>query len=164
MIEIPEIQPKIQPEKKPSKAKIPFHLSDSLEADWIKQKIKSNKEYLSKCTSKSLYQKVEKDTLYLENEILPIIQAKTNLFFNELTKLFVNSLDEAIQNNCNAVVVYLPIKEDYEDKPKAGIANYKNQKPFTKSQIRADLYLYNRDGEMESPFEYVTLGVKKDIS
>jgi len=158
MIEIKPKQPILKPKseaKHEISTSIPFYAMDSTESDWIKQKIKSNKEYLSKCTSKSLYQKVEKDTLYLENHILPIIQAKTNLFYNDLAKKFISSLDDAFQKNCNAIVVYLPINENYSENPKAGIANYGKENPL-KCEVRADLYLYNKDSHAV-PFECVEL-------
>ena len=157
MIEIKENIPKIEPEKKVEKAKVPFHLNDSVEADWIKAKIKSNKEYLSKCNSKSLYQKVEKDTLFLENNILPIIQAKTNLFFNEITKKFVNYFDAAIQNGCNSLAMYIPINDQYIDNPKVAIANCRQNKKFG-SMGAVDIYLeiINMDGN-EAPFNSILL-------
>jgi len=156
MISIDELTVKPIAKKKESiKVNVPFNLHDSLESDWIKNKIKSNKEYLLKCTSKALYQKVEKDTLFLENEILPIIQAKTNLFFNDLTKKFVSSLNGAIENKCNSVVIYMPIDENYTDNPTAGIVNYGKQSSV-KAEIRADFYLYNRDGN-SAPFKYIEL-------
>jgi HD superfamily phosphohydrolase YqeK len=162
MISEPKTKKALKPEKSEVKevqvVKVPFYCSDSLESDWIREKIKSNKEYLSKCTNKALYLKVEKDTLFLENHILPIILAKSNLFFNDSTKLFVQSLDKAIQSECNSMVMYLPINENYTDRPKAGVSNCKDK--LTKTplnvELRADFYLYNHDGN-SSPFEYVDL-------
>lgn len=149
------------PATEKAKIKTPFYLSDSNEADWIKDKIKANKEYLLKCQSKTLYQKVEKDTLYLENQILPIIQLKTNLYYAEAVKLFITSLDKAVENGCNSLIMYLPINEQYTDKPKAGVSNCKSKlKHGTPGacEIKADLYLYNRDGN-SAPFEIIDLDV-----
>ena len=144
-------------ESEPKKAapKIPFHAQDSAEVDFIRQKIEQNKQYLSKCTSAGLYKKVEQDTLFLENHILPVLLSKTSLFFNDIAKKVVKSVDDAFQNQCNAIVVYAPINENYTDNPKAGIANYSNPQELP-VKVRADLYLYNLDGN-SAPFEYVEL-------
>jgi hypothetical protein len=164
MIDITRAKTTHKPEKKGVKdvehPKVPFYCADSMEADAVRQMIAYNKEYLSKCTNKALFQKVEKDTLFLENNILPIILAKSNLFFNDSTKLFVQSLDKAIKAGCNSMVMYLPINENYTDHPKAGVSNCKGK--LTKQpldvELRADFYLYNRDGNA-APFEYVDLEI-----
>lgn len=157
MIEINQQKPIIHKEKAVAAPKVPFHLSDSVEADWIKKKIKTNKEYLLKCTSQSLYKKVEADTLYLENNILPIIQAKTNLFYNEFAKVFINYLNAAIENNCNSLVMYLHINENYIGNPKAGIANCKQNKTFgTPGAVDIYLEIINMDGN-SAPFTSVLL-------
>ena len=80
----------LEAEPKKSSPKIPFYAQDSSEVDFIRQKIEQNKQYLSKCTSASLYKKVEQDTLFLENHILPVLLSKTNLFFNDIAKKVVN--------------------------------------------------------------------------
>lgn len=118
-----ELKPKktVSPEQKERKEKavqkIPFHALDSAEVDFIRQKIKKNREYLASCTNAGAYKKVEADTLFLENNILPILLAKTNLFFNDSVKEFVCSLDKSVQANCNAMLYYAPIKDEYEDFP-----------------------------------------------
>lgn len=161
MIDITQKKPTFKPEpvEKIAPVKVPFHLQDSIEADWIKEKIRANKEYLSKCQSKSLYQKVEKDTLYLENNILPIIQAKTNLYFSEAIKVFASYLDAAIAKECNSLVIYLPIQENYIDQPKAGIANCRKNKKFG-SMGAAEIYLelVNMDGN-KAPFQQIELNL-----
>lgn len=139
-------------------AKIPFYCIDSAEVEFIREKIKANKEYLSKCSNLAAYKKVEKDTLFLENNILPVLLAKTNLFYNESTKLFIQSLDKAVQAECHSMLMYLPINPNYTDRPKAGVANCIekiNKTPDT-VQLRADFYLYNNDGNA-APFEYIDL-------
>lgn len=144
----------------PKAPKVPFHCIDSMEVDFIRNKIKQNKLYLEKCTSQAAYKKVEKDTLFLENNILPILLAKTSLFHNEATKLFVKTLDAAIQSECNSMLMYLPINENYTDRPKAGVSNCKDKLSKTplNVEIRADFYLYNRDGN-DAPFEFVELEI-----
>ena len=105
-------------------AAIPFHAVDSSEVEFIRAKIAQNREYLKKCANVALYKKVERDTLYMENNILPVLLAKTNLFYNDVTKKFVKAVDAAIQHECNAVVAYLPINPNYVERPKVAMVNY----------------------------------------
>lgn len=121
------VQEKKQPAAPP---KIPYHLQDSIEADFIREKIAANKAYLEKCTNAALYRKVEKDTLFLENNILPIILTKTNLFYNEAAKKFVSYLDRAVQSECHALNIYYPISDKYTNEIKVGVGNCRQNKEF----------------------------------
>ena len=150
MIQLKQTKPILKPVKEetpPPKSNIPFQTMDSTEVDFIRQKIEANKAYLSKCTNQGQYRKVEKDTLFMENQILPVLLSKTNLFYNELTKKFIHYLDCAIQNKCNSLVVYLPIDDNYMGNPKAGIANCRQNKEFgSMGAVDINLELINMDG------------------
>lgn len=136
---------------------VPFYCMDSQEVDFIREKIKSNKEYLSKCTSQSLYKKIEKDTIFLENNILPILLAKTNLFFNDTTKLFVNSLDKAIQSECNALLFYTQISDNYKVKPKLAVSNIRDNPDELGNSV--SVFAVNL-GETIDNFEYPYFNVQ----
>ncbi len=96
---------------------------ESREVEWVRKKIEKNKAYLAKFSNEYQFRTVQGDTLFLENEILPIILNNTMLHHSEVAKHFLRAFDSAIRKQCNGVLVYVPIREDYENQPVIGISN-----------------------------------------
>ena len=93
----------------------------------------------------------------MQNEILPILQAKTNLFYNDLAKKFISYLNLAVENNSNAIAIYLPINENYKDAPKISIGNCRQNKKFgTSGAVDIFIDIINMDGN-EVKFDAVYL-------
>ena len=136
----------------------PIYAQDSQEVEFIRQKIKQNREYLAKCTSAAAYKKVEKDTLFLENNILPILLTKTNLFYNDTVKLFVLAFDKAVNNGCNALLHYAQIRDDYETRPK--LAMFNQRKEFDKLGVKITTFAVIQ-GENSDNFDYPYFDVNK---
>ena len=98
---------------------------ESREVLWLRNEIERNKKYLATCTNKAQFQSIQAKTMYLKNEILPIVLNNTMIVHSEVQKYVMRAFDVAVQYNCNSLLLYLPINEEYTDKPIVGIANDK---------------------------------------
>ena len=127
---------------------------DSRESEWIRDKIARNKAYLLKCTNTAQYRIIQQDTLFLENNILPIVLANTMIVHDEVQKYFIRCFDTAVQHKCNALLAFIPINEDYTNVPIVGIANERHLSRF--GMIGAiqvfcnDIEIINMDGNKAS--------------
>jgi len=123
---------------------------DSLETEWLKKLIDDKKKYLATLTNKKAAQHLQKEIMFLQNEILPIVLKNTSIIHCEMATYALRCYETAIKYKCNGVLVYLPITDEYTDKPLIGIANSRDALPFeTKGamQIYCDnVRIYNMDG------------------
>ena len=134
--------------------KIPVYCSDSPEVDFIRKKISDNKKWLETCKTQAAYNKVQEDTLFLENNILPILLTKTNIFYQESVKQFATSLDKCVQEGHNALLFYSPIREDYTEYPTLGIHNTRSEPDKLGNKV--SVFAVN-DGDNSDMFDFVKL-------
>ena len=96
---------------------------DSLETERLVRLINNKKEYLKKQTNKVATQYLQKEIMFLENDILPIVLKNTTPIFFEIAKYAIICYEKAIKHKCNGLLCYLPIEDDYRDLPSIGVAN-----------------------------------------
>ena len=99
---------------------------DSLESEELRKLIDNKKKFLSKQTNKTAAQFLQKEILFLERDVLPTVQVGTELLYHECAKYFVRALNLSMKFDCNGTLVYIPLKEEYVDRPKVGIFNCKD--------------------------------------
>lgn len=95
---------------------------------------------------------LQREILFLQNDIMPIVQKSTILFCAEVQKLFLRYLETAIKFKCNGLLVYMPINDAYKERPIIGIGNCRDEYVFGKFKDGAiDIFcnqveIYNKDG------------------
>ena len=127
---------------------------ESFESEMLQEIIDDEKNNLSKLINddakKYVQQKVQKKIINLQNHIMPIVLSNSVLVHHELSKHCVRCYDAAIKADCNALLMYYPIKADYLERPKVGIYNPKKYLPFgTPEAMQIDcteLEIINLDG------------------
>lgn len=119
---------------------------DSPEAEKLKKLILDKKLYLSKLdNNKFAYQQTQKEIIFLEKEILPVVLYDTNVIHSEFGKYAVRGFETALQYKCNGLIIYQPIDENYTDSPIVGILNNRQLNRFgTFGAIELDII--NMDG------------------
>lgn len=123
---------------------------DSPEAEQLKKLIDSKKRYIQTITNKPYFQILQREIIFLDNDILPIVQRNTNIYHYEFAKHCVSYFDEAVNKRCNGLAIYQPINEDYTGQPLIGIANSRQlQKYGTYGAI--ELNITNMDGNGAEP-------------
>lgn len=99
----------------------------SIEEKWLVEKIEKNIKFLQTCKNPAQYRAVEKDTLFLKNHILPIILKNTSLVWDEIIRYVVKCVQTALKYKCNGLILYVPLSDNYKDKPLIGIANSRDE-------------------------------------
>lgn len=98
---------------------------DSPEVEKLRKRISEKKAYLSKIENKYSYQKVQAEIMELENDYLPVLLQNSSVYYSEITNYIVKTIDTAIKFQCNSVLAYIPLNENYTGEPIVGIANVK---------------------------------------
>ncbi|OAV64137.1 hypothetical protein Barb6_03374 [Bacteroidales bacterium Barb6] len=123
--------------------------TDSFEAAKLRKWIADKKEYLAKIQGSKQYPYLQKEILFHENDVLPIILRTTNLLHNEFVKYAVKAYDAALQLNCNGLLLYYPIEDDYAEQPIVGIANPRQSLGYG-MQGAVRVFVDNMDGRGEA--------------
>ena len=98
----------------------------SLETEWLLQYIEGKKKYLTKLTNKTASQYLQAEILHLEKDVLPCVEAGSQLINFECAKSFQKALDLAIRYDVDSFIVYVPLKDEFSKQPKIGIFNGKD--------------------------------------
>jgi len=102
---------------------------DSIESEKLKKLIEGKKKYLQKQTNKTAAQFLQEEIIFLQNSILPVVQANTTILYYECSKSFVRAVDMAMKLKSNGLLYYLPIHSEYKDEPSVAIFNSKQFEP-----------------------------------
>lgn len=123
---------------------------DSFESEELKKLIDGKKKFLSKQTNKTAAQYLQKEILFLQNEILPVVLNNTTIIHSEMVKYVVKCYEAGIKYKCNALLIYLPITDEYTERPVVGIANLRDRLPIETPgamQVYCDnVEIFNMDG------------------
>jgi len=136
---------------------------DSQEAETLKKLILDKKLFLSTLNNKYAFQRTQKEILFLEKEILPIIINNTSILNYETSNYVAKMLDIALQFHCNGLIIYFPLDEKYDEKPILGVAN-----PFyfaangTPNALNIEVSIQNRDG-YDAPVQPINLPIHQLI-
>lgn len=103
---------------------------DSHEAITLRKMIEGKKKYLQAIKTDFAYQQTQKEILFLENDILPIVLRNTNIIHSEFGKYAIRGFDTALKYRCNGFLLYQPIDEHYTEKPIIGIFNLRASQAY----------------------------------
>lgn len=101
---------------------------ESYEVEKLEKLIQSKKDYLKRLKSDWTRKKVQEEIMFLEKYILPIAQAETMLLYSEYSNYVQRKINEAVQLNCDAIVLFLPLTDEVKDTALIGVANPKEYK------------------------------------
>lgn len=118
---------------------------DSPEATALRKLIDSKKRYLATIKVEYVYQQIQKEIMFLEKDILPIVLNNTSVVHSEFTKYVVNAFDLALIHRCNALLIYHPIELQYKEQPIVGICNMMANRPF-RTPGATEVYINSMDG------------------
>lgn len=122
---------------------------DSYESERLRDMIERKEGYyrqkVNEGSSKNHLQALQSEIMFLKNYILPVVLRSTVIEHSEFVRYSVSSYDSAIQKNCNGLLIYQPIKNDYSDQPIIGIANLRQLDEFG-TQGAIELHVSNMDG------------------
>ena len=108
---------------------------DSHEVLALRKMIENKKKFLLSVKTEFTYQQIQKEILFLENEILPIVLRSTNIIHSEFCNYAILAYDTALKYRCNGLLMYQPLEENYTDRPIIGIVNKRANLAFGTSAV-----------------------------
>jgi len=99
---------------------------ESIEAEKLRALIEDKKRQLPKLISKRSQQALQKEIIFLQEEILPVVETGTQLLYLICQKHFGKVLTEAVNSDCDGFIVYYPLKKRFGKIPKIAINNCKD--------------------------------------
>src|SRR5690554_2840665 len=114
------------------------NLTQSIEAEKLIKLIEKKKREFEQTKPDFVLKKIQSEILFLENEILPIVQNETMVLYSELTKHLNNKIGEAIKQDANLLVLLIPLTESKDDTLKIATVNPHRDNPLEGVEIGID--------------------------
>ena len=102
---------------------------DSFESERLKKLIDNKKQFFNKQTNNAARQHLQNEILFLQNEILPIVLNNSTILYDVLIKYFILCYEKAVKYQSNALLLYIPITNEYTERPRVAIANGRERLP-----------------------------------
>ncbi|MDR1543151.1 MAG: hypothetical protein LBS50_01820 [Prevotellaceae bacterium] len=128
------------------------YLLESIESGRLQKLIDDKVKHYHKqvaAGNRTVAQFLQKEILFLQNDIMPLLLHNSNLAHFEMCKYVIRSFEKAVKRDCNALLCYIPIKADYKENAIVGIANGKQDLFFEPEAMRVfcnEITLVNTDG------------------
>ena len=144
-----------------------MNIYESFVSEKLKKMIASKWQYFNKMKDRAAAMRLQEEIMFLQNEVFPAVQNGTIIYHYEAVKCFIKSLDKAITYDCNGLLFYCPVKDDYEDMPRIGLVNSRDFKPFgtpgALTIIVPTVEVYNHDGNNPNLVECLTLPINTSL-
>ena len=98
-------------------------MNNSYEVEKLEQLILEKRKDFERPKPDFVQKKLQSEILFLENEILPIVQAETMVLHNELTKYVNKKVSEAIKEDANLLVMLIPLSQSKDNTLKIATVN-----------------------------------------
>ena len=146
---------------------------ESFESEKLKKIIEDKKRFFQKQTNKVAAQLLQKEIMFLEHDILPIVLTNTTIHHAQVTRYITRCFDEAINFksgnlHVNGLLVYLPVWTEFRERPIIAIANCRKptvEETFGESLVEIypnQVEICNMDGSGVDNVECFTLDIEGD--
>jgi len=138
---------------------------DSFESERLRKLIADKKAFLKKQTNPTAAKLLQREIMFLENEILPVVLINSTILHGEVHKYVIRCFDEAVQRKCNGLLIYLPAWNEYKGNPIIGVSNPRRPKigqlfgdGFSEIFVN-EIEIHNRDGSGVFNPEFIQIDV-----
>lgn len=111
---------------------------NSYEVEKLEQLILEKKKDFERPKPDFVQKKLQSEILFLENEILPIVQNETMLLFSEITKYLNKKIGEAVKQDSNLLVMLIPLTDSKDNTLKIATVNPHRDNPLEGVEIGID--------------------------
>jgi len=111
---------------------------NSYEVEKLIKLIEKKKREFSQPKPDFVLKKLQSEILFLENEILPIVQNETMLLFSEITKYLNNKISEAVKQDANLLVMLVPLTQSKDETLRIATVNPHRDNPLEGVEIGID--------------------------
>jgi queuine/archaeosine tRNA-ribosyltransferase len=113
-------------------------ITNSYEVEKLEQLIKEKRKDFERPKPDFVQKKLQSEILFLENEILPIVQNETMLLYSELTKYLNNKISEAVKQDSNLLVMLIPLTDSKDETLRIATVNPHRDNPLEGVEIGID--------------------------
>ena len=111
---------------------------NSYEVEKLEQLILEKRKDFERPKPDFVQKKLQSEILFLENEILPIVQNETMLLYSELTKYLNKKISEAVKQDSNLLVMLVPLTQSKDETLRIATVNPHRDNPLEGVEISID--------------------------
>lgn len=120
-------------------------ITNSYEVEKLEQLILEKKKDFERPKPDFVQKKLQSEILFIENEVLPIVQNETMLLYSEITKYLNKKIGEAVKQEANLLVMLIPLTESKDNTLKVATVNPHRDNPIEGIEIE----IYSPDRQIE---------------
>lgn len=113
-------------------------MENSWETEKLEKLIEEKKKDFQRPKPDFAQKKLQEEILFLENEILPIVEKETVLLYSEITKHLTAKIKEAIKQDANAIVMIIPLTESHDNTMRIATVNPHRDNPIEGVEIAVE--------------------------
>lgn len=118
---------------------------NSYEVEKLEQLILEKRKDFERPKPDFVQKKLQSEILFLENEVLPIVQNETMFLYSEITKYLNKKIGEAVKQDANLLVMLIPLSESKDNTLKIATVNPHRDNPIEGIEIE----IYSPDRQIE---------------
>lgn len=112
-----------------------LQMTESYELEKLNKLIQNKEKELSRPKPEFAQKKLQKEILFLKNDIRPIVLKETTILFSETTKYLNTKILESVQANANAIVMVMVLKDSKDNTIKIATINPHRDNPIDGIEI-----------------------------
>lgn len=113
-------------------------MNNSYEVEKLEQLILEKRKDFERPKPDFVQKKLQSEILFLENEVLPIVQNETMLLYSEITKYLNYKISEAVKQDANLLVMLIPLSQSKDNTLKIATVNPHRDNPLEGVEIGLD--------------------------
>jgi hypothetical protein len=114
------------------------NLTESIEVEKLIKLIEKKKREFSQAKLDFVQKELQREILFLENEILPIVRNETMLLYSEITKYLNKKISEAVKQDSNLLVMLIPLTQSKDETLRIATVNPHRDNPLEGVEISID--------------------------
>lgn len=118
---------------------------NSYEVEKLEQLILEKKKDFERPKPDFVQKKLQREILFLENEVLPIVRNETMLLYSEITKYLNKKIGEAVKQEANLLVMLIPLTQSKDETLRIATVNPHRDNPIEGIEIE----IYSPDRQIE---------------
>jgi hypothetical protein len=120
-------------------------ITNSYEVEKLEQLILEKKKDFERPKPDFVQKKLQREILFLENEVLPIVRNETMLLYSEITKYLNKKIGEAVKQEANLLVMLIPLTQSKDETLRIATVNPHRDNPIEGIEIE----IYSPDRQIE---------------
>lgn len=115
-------------------------LDESWQSEKLQKLIEKKRKDFERPKPDWAQKELQEEILFLKNELLPLVLNNTTLLFSEITNQVTVKIHEAVNKECNAIVMVIPLHQTSSETLRIATVNPHRDNPVEGLEVSLEAY------------------------